>query len=120
MEMKGLRELSQALTSTPDLVRDRLKGVIATSTFRLGNAIQYGAPRDRGVLKRSIQWRASGLTGRVEIGVDAFYWHFIEYGTVKMRAQPFIRPAGERETPAFERDVIGVGRTIEQTWARAA
>lgn len=23
---------------------------------------------------------------------DAYYWHFVEYGTVKMAAKPFIRP----------------------------
>lgn len=26
-------------------------------------------------------------------GKDAFYWRFLEYGTVKMAAQPFMRPA---------------------------
>ena len=120
MEMKGLEELHRAMIETPELVRERLKDVIARATFRLGNAIKTGAPRDTGTLQRSITWRASGLNGSVEIGIDAFYWHYLEYGTVKLAARPFIRPAGEAEQPNFERDVIGVGRAIEQRWARVA
>ena|SRR5687767_5242364 len=119
MEMKGLEALHRAMLEMPELVRDRLKDVIARATFRLGNAIKTSAPRgETGTLQRSITWRASGLTGRVEIGIDAFYWHYLEYGTVKLPARPFIRPAGEAEQPLFERDVIGVGRAIEQRWSR--
>jgi HK97 gp10 family phage protein len=57
----------------------------------------------RGTLRRAI--KAKGRKPRndnyqsnviVEHGNDkkndAYYWHFVEYGTVKMSAKPFIRP----------------------------
>lgn len=34
--------------------------------------------------------RAKGEQGKI---FDAFYWRFIEFGTVKMAAKPFMRPA---------------------------
>jgi HK97 gp10 family phage protein len=33
--------------------------------------------------------------GEGRLGVDAFYWSFVEFGTVKMSPRPFIRPALE-------------------------
>lgn len=35
-------------------------------------------------------WRA---TKTKVVGLDAFYWRFVEFGTYKMPAQPFLRPA---------------------------
>lgn len=38
--------------------------------------------------------------GGISFG-DAFWWHFLEYGTVKMSPRPFIRPAMKKiRTPA--------------------
>jgi len=43
-----------------------------------------------------------GSTGRETR--DAFYWRFVEFGTVKMPAQPFMRPAFEaKKVEAMER-----------------
>ncbi len=35
----------------------------------------------------------SGADGKVPAGGDTWYWRFIEFGTVKMPARPFLRPA---------------------------
>lgn len=50
---------------------------------------------------------------------DPFYWRFLEYGTRKMRARPFLMPAADRLPEAlavFEREVIP---QIEKLNARA-
>lgn len=39
---------------------------------------------------------------------DAWYWHFLEYGTVKQSAQPFIRPAIADVRPR----IIGLYRSL--------
>lgn len=120
MEMRGLRELREALETAPTLVRSRLETAVAYSTFRLYNAIQSGAWYRTGQLRGSITYRARGLHGRVEIGADGWYWAFLEFGTVKMAARPVIRPAGEQEAPNFERSMVDAGRALEQSWSRVA
>jgi HK97 gp10 family phage protein len=39
------------------------------------------------------QYRNQGKKGN--LSQDAFYWRFVEFGTVKMSARPFMRPAFE-------------------------
>lgn len=51
-------------------------------------------PVDTGRLKSTINAEAVGDTTYVSIGTE--YWQYVEYGTSKMRAQPFIRPALNR------------------------
>jgi HK97 gp10 family phage protein len=60
-----------------------------------------------GLLRESIKvMRLAGVNGAV-IGIGnkkAFYPHLIEWGTVKMAARPFIRPAVEAgREPYFEK-----------------
>lgn len=58
----------------------------------VARAVQL-CPKDSGDLARSIGWtmRQSDLT--LQIHADAHYAMFVEYGTVFMPAQPFLRPA---------------------------
>ena len=52
---------------------------------------------------------AYGASGGVEVGEGAFYWKFIEWGTKKRSAKPFLRPAFEvtkREAGRKAREVI--------------
>jgi HK97 gp10 family phage protein len=58
-------------------------------------AIEQEAPQKTGTLKKSI--KTSGVKGRdggkhVEVGPgkEGFYGKFVEFGTVKMRANPFM------------------------------
>jgi HK97 gp10 family phage protein len=55
-----------------------------------GQAVEL-APVDTGNLKGSIAWRVEGKTGIVGTRVE--YAPYQEYGTRKMQAQPFLRPA---------------------------
>lgn len=50
---------------------------------------------------------------------DAFYWRFVEFGTSKMRAQPFLRPAFESQKDAaldeFKQSLAtGIQRTVRK------
>jgi HK97 gp10 family phage protein len=46
-----------------------------------------------------IELKDSGLTA--EVGPETHYSPYVEYGTRKMEAQPFIHPAFEEEAPKF-------------------
>lgn len=83
------RIMRNSVTDAARAGRDRMKG---------------GAPRDEGVLRRAIKARRRrGKRGQPRASIeitkgrnakwDAFYWFFVEYGTSKMSAKPYIRPA---------------------------
>lgn len=61
-------------------VQRRAKKLCPVDTGRLRSSIAEEVGRD-----------AEGIVGRV--GTDVVYGPFIEYGTRRMRAQPFLRPA---------------------------
>lgn len=58
------------------------------------------APVDTGTLKNSIQAFRIG-PGHWRVVVGAEYGVYVEWGTVKQRAQPFFQPAVLAVTPAF-------------------
>ena len=63
------------------------------------------APVDTGNLRSSIGMKVTGdgRAGamRAEIGPTAHYGIFVELGTSRMAAQPYLRPATDRHVPAW-------------------
>lgn len=85
---------------------EKAGGVIASKARQnvpVGEDVPQGkgkwSKREAGALKKSI--RVVRLHGDPKMNVrvyagnkgDVFYAHFVEYGTVKMSAKPFLRPA---------------------------
>lgn len=60
-----------------------------------------------GLLKSSIRARRVG-PAHWEVTVGVAYGIYVEYGTVHMAAQPFLRPAIAVVRPAFQRAMKGV------------
>lgn len=62
------------------------------------------APVDTGALKNSIFTTVSrsGTTTTGEIGPSANYGAYQEFGTSRMGAQPYMRPAFDNHEPAFQ------------------
>ena len=58
------------------------------------------APVDTGNLRASIQARPVGSL-HAEVHAQASYSVFVEYGTYKMGAQPFMTPAANTVAPGF-------------------
>lgn len=125
VEVKGLKELNEALRQLPERVaRNTLRGATAAGAAvirkeaRLRAPIYTGDLSDKhppaGTLRKSVyQKQIRELSSLVKqtfyVGVrtgkrlkdktgrtlDAYYWRFVEFGTVKMSARPFLRPAFE-------------------------
>jgi len=120
IEVQGLRELSDKLKQLPDKLRKKvLRGAVSTAAKIVQAAAIQLAPEytgevsqghaPPGTLKRAIfrkHVRDSEHDETFIVGVksgkkfqkknlDAFYWRFVEFGTVKMPAHPFLRPAFE-------------------------
>lgn len=86
VETKNLDELRRALS--PSGI-DRL---LLRAGFEAEGLAKSAAPVDTGFLRGSLSTVASG-PGEVTIGASAGYAPFIEYGTRRMKAQPFLEPA---------------------------
>jgi HK97 gp10 family phage protein len=70
--------------------------------YAVGKDMRNMCPVDTGELWSSISLQVVGETVYISVGTD--HWHFVEFGTSKMAAQPFIRPALNRR-----RGVVGLG-----------
>lgn len=121
MAMQGMDGLIRALKDTPDMAKAVLQDAIDKTSFAIAQRMKTLAPRGTGRLISEIQYvPVRGLRGGVAIGADAWYWHFLEYGTVKMAAKPFVRPAAEMEAPLFEARVTQAADKIERGFERLA
>lgn len=120
MTLTGMDGLLRALREIPDVAKEELKHAVATTAAAIAQRMRATAPRDSGLLLSNISSSTRGMTGRVEIGVDAFYWPYVEFGTVNMQARPFIRPSAELESAAFEQRLREIARTIETRFERSA
>jgi HK97 gp10 family phage protein len=128
----GLRELEAALKSLPDRVaRNVLRGAVAAGAAVVRKEARDLAPKSEGpqpeghvsgtlkraIYQKQIRERSSLLQQTFFVGVrrgrsakstvkgviDAWYAHFVEFGTSKMEARPFMRPAFEsRKAGAVE------------------
>ena len=120
----GLRELEAALKSLPDrIARNVLRGAVAAGAAVVRQEARDLAPKSEGpqpeghvsgtlkraIYQKQIRERSSLLQQTFFVGVrrgrsakssakgviDAWYAHFVEFGTSKMSARPFMRPAFE-------------------------
>ena len=77
-----------------DILHDALKDGLEDSTDILVNKTKSIVPRDTGTLRNSIEKDDSQLNDlRVTVGTDEDYADEVEFGTSRMAAQPFLRPA---------------------------
>ena len=86
----------------------RVQPAVDAETRDVQNEAQARAPHRTGALEASIRTGGSGLRRRVSAGSGkAYYARFQEFGTRKMRANPFLITQANQETLGeFERRVV--------------
>lgn len=103
IEIRGTEGLLKALKGMSNL--DKVRGVVKNHTGKLQRTAKRKAVFTKGYstgnLKRNITigLEDGGLTGRVKADTD--YSGYVEKGTRKMSAQPFMEPAVEDVAPDF-------------------
>jgi HK97 gp10 family phage protein len=108
--------LAQAVYAGAAVIRDeaRVRAPVYTGPIEQGHP-QPGTLR-KSIILKAIRERSSRTTkvafvlvrhgkkyekvGKRGRNLDAFYWRFVEYGTKKMAARPFMRPAFEAKKMA--------------------
>ena len=83
------------------LVRQRAGQAVRKAASDIEAGAKDRAPVDTGALKNSIQAKSTGeLSAEIGPGVD--YGIYVELGTHKAAAQPYLVPAAEFVRPSFE------------------
>ena len=130
VKVKGIPDLRNALREIPKKLRKRaLRNALAAGARVIRDDARRSVPvlqefvpyRRIGTVRKAINVRSSKIARRSgDVGVfvnvrpakvanrggkspvDPFYWRFLEFGTKKMRAFPFLRPAADKLSQALE------------------
>ena len=99
--MSDLTRFAADLRENADTLTRRASQVVRKAALDTMADAKMLAPVDTGNLRGSITTdaRTGDLVAVVEATAD--YSAYVEFGTRRMRPQPFMRPAQERNTPGF-------------------
>jgi len=102
-----LRRLSADIARAARTTGARAQTVIRKTAYDIERTAKNLVPVDTGNLKGSIGHSDARSVGRsgslaIEIGPTANYGLFVEAGTSRMGPKPYMGPAADRHTPAFE------------------
>lgn len=109
VKIKGLRELARKLKQMPVELRGKtLNAALRKGAKEIASEAQRRVPVRDGVLQRSIVIRKARVINpnneasqtvsvrkNAKSGGNPYYASFVEFGTSKMPARPFMRPAFE-------------------------
>lgn len=107
MTIDGIEDAKRRLGRLPDNA-DRLGTVVVRNNAqRVVAAARAHAPVRRGFLRSSIEFYAasSAPVAGLQIGPLGAHWFYLEYGTHKMPAHPFVFPAIEGDRPRLDSDM---------------
>ena len=116
VKINGVESVRRNLGTYSSSVNAGLKKAVAAALINIKGDAKERCPVNKkprkgyvgGRLRNSIHEEVdrSNLSGKVIAGnAEVYYGEFVERGTRKMRAQPYMGPAFEAEMPAFQRRV---------------
>lgn len=145
ISVTGLADLEKRLLAFPDrIAKNILSGAMRAGAVEIQREARQKAPVssaphhlgkkgqksytliEPGTLKKSIRVRLAPRKSRtvpieywVYVSSKIYYWKFVEFGTPKMSAQPFMRPAFEsKKEAAVERVREYLAARIEKEAAK--
>lgn len=135
LEVNGIEELKKLFEEhLPSEAKKAMRMAAKEGAKIVAADAKAKVPRDTGALRQSIRVRAIKRS-RVKVGSrvvtgegffkgDTYYGGFVEYGTHKMKAQPFLRPAAdenrERVIREFGKFLRASIQTVRKRTARSA
>ena len=108
-DFSELLKLSADLGKASTEVTRRAQLVVAKTAHDIEASGKRNAPVDTGHLRNSISTTISGGGLSAEIGPTASYGAYVEFGTRRMRPQPYMGPAADFHLPAFAEAVAQLG-----------
>ncbi len=123
-KLSGVQALFMNFKHIQQAVLDDMESIIKRAAEKIREDAEKLAPERTGRLAGSIEIKKLEITkdeiriGVGPVGKDVFYWYFVEYGTSKMSAQPYLRPAFENNKDAVKREIMREINSIIQKEAR--
>ena len=111
-DFSELIAISAELAKASAEVTRRAQVVVRKTAADIEASGKRNAPVDTGHLRGSISTTMSigGLSA--EIGPTASYGAYVEFGTRRMRPQPFMRPAADQHFPEFTEAVARLSQDL--------
>ena len=106
LESVNAKQVNAALKKLPDFAKVRVQEVADVTAFQFERGAKTLVRVASGRLQRAIEWESRPRSLSAVVGINdqqAFYWKFVEYGTVHMDAQPFMRPTAMALEPDHDR-----------------
>lgn len=133
----GIGRLKQRLANIPKNVKEAVQPNLVRQGEMIADTMRRLVPVDSGELRDSIAVTppdsstppystpgGSFVVPETSVAVtaggkDAHHAHLVEYGTVKMNAQPFFWPAVRLTRKKAQRNLKGaIGRAVKREWGR--
>ena len=104
VKVRGIEEVARNMDKLQEELSQELAVAVEREAFRIEGLAKEFCPVDTGRLRSSIHAEMTAThTAKISDGVQ--YGVFVEFGTSKMGAQPFFRPAVDASMPQFETDL---------------
>lgn len=111
VRIEGIPEAEEALMRASERLLGLMAKVVQETTEDVASEARRLAPVDTGKLRGSIETRTGGLDG--EVVTDAPYAGYVEFGTSRAPAKPFLTPAAEIHRRRFISGLTETGKAIE-------
>ena len=113
VKIEGLGQLLAACAKADTEVQTRAARALLASALRIETEAKQRCPVDTGRLRSSIRSDVDETKLEGQVWTNVKYAPFVEFGTSKQHAQPYMTPAAELERPkiiaALEQLINGLG-----------
>ena len=109
--MSDLGKLAVDLSAAAGKARRLADIAVRKTGLDVVNLAKQKAPVDTGTLRGSIGMDVLG-PAHVQVGPGVHYAPFLEYGTSRMSARPFMGPAADAVTPGLTQALDQIGASL--------
>lgn len=112
--MDDLGRLARDMERAPDDLADRADKLVRASTLQTEAIAKVRVPVDTGFLRSSItsEFDRDANSSRGEVGPEAHYSAYVEFGTSRMAPQPYLNPAADIVEPQFYAAAEALGAQV--------
>lgn len=124
LSVRGIAQIHNELSQKNRRFVAKIKGIVKNYGESTRALTMFLSPVDTTYMQKNVRVFYSSDKMSFEVGWDVmdfvaigepFYPFFQEFGTIRHRAQPSLRPAFEDQAPLFQADIY---RAAEQEWRR--